>query len=81
MLVKEIFNYVNNIYSKLNNFAVKINDIFKFVQLFYILVLFSLFRRAKVANVSWLAEVGDLVSQMYKLKTELPSTKPTLKFA
>jgi len=28
-----------------------------------------------------LASVGDLVSQMYKLKTELPSTKPTLKFA
>ena len=32
-------------------------------------------------NVLWLAEVGDLVNQMYKLKTELPSTKPTLKFA
>ncbi|WP_310554383.1 hypothetical protein [Flavobacterium sp.] len=28
-----------------------------------------------------LASVGDLVSQMYKFKTELPSTKPTLKFA
>ena len=28
-----------------------------------------------------LASVGDLVSQMYKLKTELPNTKPTLKFA
>ena len=28
-----------------------------------------------------LASVGDLVSQMYKLMTELPSTKPTLKFA
>ena len=28
-----------------------------------------------------LASVGDLVSQMYKLKTELASTKPTLKFA
>ena len=27
-----------------------------------------------------LASVGDLVSQMYKLMTELPSTKPTLKF-
>jgi hypothetical protein len=25
-----------------------------------------------------LASVGDLVSQMYKLKTELASTKPTL---
>jgi hypothetical protein len=28
-----------------------------------------------------LASVGDLVSQIYRLKTELPSTKPTLKFA
>jgi hypothetical protein len=28
-----------------------------------------------------LAAVGDLVSQMYRFKTELPSTKPTLKFA
>jgi hypothetical protein len=28
-----------------------------------------------------LASVGDLVSQMYKLKTKLASTKPTLKFA
>jgi hypothetical protein len=30
---------------------------------------------------SGLVAVGDLVSQMYRLKTELPSTKPTLKFA
>jgi len=28
-----------------------------------------------------LASVGDLVSQMYQLKNQLPSTKPTLKFA
>ena len=28
-----------------------------------------------------LASVGDLVSQMYRFKTEFPSTKPTLKFA
>jgi hypothetical protein len=28
-----------------------------------------------------LASVGDLVSQMYRLKNQLPSTKPTLKFA
>jgi hypothetical protein len=28
-----------------------------------------------------LASVGDLVSQMYRLNNQLPSTKPTLKFA
>jgi hypothetical protein len=28
-----------------------------------------------------LASVGDLVSQMYRIKNQLPSTKPTLKFA
>jgi hypothetical protein len=28
-----------------------------------------------------LASVGDLVSQMYRFKNQLPSTKPTLKFA
>ena len=28
-----------------------------------------------------LASVGDLVSRMYRIKTKIPSTKPTLKFA
>ena len=32
-------------------------------------------------NVSWLGVSWGLVSQMYQFKTELPSTKPTLKFA
>ena len=33
------------------------------------------------ANVSWLGVSWGFVSQMYKLKTELASTKLTLKFA
>jgi hypothetical protein len=45
--------------------------------------LFYAFRVARgfLLTSRGLASVGDLVSQMYKFKTELASTKPTLKFA
>ena len=57
--------------------AIKLIEIAEIISNKIRIFFFVIFSKLLLVTSRGLALVGDLVSQRYKLKTELPSTKPT----